>query len=373
MALQSLFNKSGLVVFPIPFGPHYRNGVSSSSISAAGHYVAYVGQAYLSSGPGTSKVFSSSGAKVHWRSNSATFANAGTTLRVGIQDVTAAGIPDGTFDVYADVVGGASLNTLSPNATSLTTGTKTIAHGDIIAVVVGFTARAGSDSIPVVYSDNNSSSAGFPYCAVNSGAGFGITERTPVVTIESDDGTIGWLGMDSWAFSVDGLSVNSGSTPDEYALVFQVPFKGKITSLLGFFGVSGTSADYELSLYSDPTGTPTVMSTFTGDASYSAQGGTSQRIIEGQIAAQTINPLTDYAIALRPTTANNNFIPYLNFGTSAARGATMLGTNWALGTRSNQTGAFSITSSSIPLLGARFSEFDDGVGGGGGGTRSYSF
>ena len=71
-----------------------------SAIAAAGRSIAVIGKLVLAAGTG-SKTISSAGGKIYiGKIASRTFANAGSTLRIGIQDVTAGtGLEDGVFDV----------------------------------------------------------------------------------------------------------------------------------------------------------------------------------------------------------------------------------------------------------------------------------
>ena len=70
------------------------------------------------------------------------FSNGSTNLRIGLQDVTpATGFEDGTFDVYADLVGGT--DTIAEDvilATPMESGTKTVTHGDLLAIAIEMTA-----------------------------------------------------------------------------------------------------------------------------------------------------------------------------------------------------------------------------------------
>ena len=72
-----------------------------------------------------------------------TFANGSTDLRVGVQDV-ASGAPDGTYDVYATYTGGTDTITNSAlHRKAMTSGTKTIANGAIVAIGHTMVTRGG--------------------------------------------------------------------------------------------------------------------------------------------------------------------------------------------------------------------------------------
>lgn len=361
MASQSLYNLQGMLLTPAPNNPEFLATVSNNTIDAAGESVSFIGHMLLSSGPGTTKTISSSNGKIHWRPGaSPTFANGSTNLRIGIQDVGATGLEDGTFDVQADLVGGTDTITASViNSTAMESGTKDIAHGDLVAVSFEFTARAGSDSIIVT---RTGTSGIMPYCTEDTGSGPVKRAALPLVTVEFNDGTLGWFSNDStvWNHGVS-TAFGSSSTPDEYALVFRLPFPATAIGLYARMSAVAATDDFEAILYSDPLGTPVAQRTITQDADLTGLGQSYER----SITAYSLLAATDYAVAIRPTTANTLSLTQIDYGSAGhLRGATTLGTNWYLGTRTNQTGAFTPNTNILPLLGVRLLAFDDGAGGG---------
>ncbi len=126
MALQTLANKMGMIISSD--GGLMGSGINNATMDGAGESQAFIGKVFLEAGTG-SKTISSAGGKIRWRSGTVTFANAGTNFRIGIQDVASTGLEDGTFDVYADLVGGTDTITGSADQlTAMETGTKTISH-----------------------------------------------------------------------------------------------------------------------------------------------------------------------------------------------------------------------------------------------------
>ena len=72
---------------------------AAMTIDAAVEAVHYTGQVFLEAGSG-SKTISSAGGKIHWRtSGTVTFANAGTTIRIGLQDVSTSASYAGGWDL----------------------------------------------------------------------------------------------------------------------------------------------------------------------------------------------------------------------------------------------------------------------------------
>ncbi len=360
MASQSLYNLQGMLLTPAPNNPEFLATVSNNTIDAAGESVTFIGHMLLSSGPGTTKTISSSNGKIHWRPGANTFANASTNLRISIQDVGATGYEDGTPDVYADLVGGTDTITTSViNSTAMESGTKDITHGDLVAVSFELTARGGADSVIVT---RTGTSAIMPYCTEDTGSGPVKRAALPLVTVEFNDGTLGWFSNDStvWSHAVS-TAFGSSSTPDEYALVFRLPFPATAIGLYARLSGVAATDDFEAILYSDPLGTPVAQRTITQDADLTGLGQSYER----SITAYSLLAATDYAVAIRPTTANTLSLTQYDYGSAGhLRGATTLGTNWYLGTRTNQTGAFTPNTNILPILGVRLLAFDDGAGGG---------
>jgi len=75
---------------------------------------------------------------------------------------------------------------------------------------------------------------------------------------------------------------------------------------------------------------------------------------------------TDYAVAFRPTSANDISFFQLSWPTAQGqlRGWTALGTNWQSGTRTNQSGAFTEDDNILYNIGPILNAFSDDVGGG---------
>jgi hypothetical protein len=367
MALQSFYNGQGLLLGAFPNLPRFDLGASSiGAIDAVGERIAAVGHLLLSTGPGTSKTISSAGGKIYWATGPVTWADAGTSVSVGIQDVASTGIEDTTYDVSAALVPGTETITANAvNVAVMESGTKTITHGDFVAVVLTMTARGGTDSVSVF----RQSLGSLPYSTLN-GAKVG---SNPMMTVEFDDGTVGFFDVASFAYVSEAATVfGSSSTPDEHALIFRVPVPCAAVGLYANLLSLASADDFELILYSDPLGSPVAQRTLVQDMDLSATNPNYGRPFT---SAYSLTAGTDYAIALRPTTTNTLAYSRLNFGSgnSILRKATMLGTHAYLATRSDQTGAFGSADTTIlPLFGVWLAQFDDGVSSGGG-EHAYVF
>ena len=368
MALQAFANGQGFLLSPLPVFP-FTTSTGNMTIDAAGESAAIVGYINLSSGVGTSATVSAAGSgKMHVRMEAITFASGSTNVRIGVNDVGATGLEDGTHDVFADVTGGGGgLTGSTVNTVTMTSGTKTISHGDLVALVVEMTARGGTDSIVMPRSSTNG--LVIPYATADTGSGpakgaFGA----PYIAIEFDNGVIGWMTNHMPRGVVAGSGFNSGSTPDEYALVFQVPFKASAVGIYALLSSLASTDDFEMILYSDPLGTPVAERTITQDMDLADTNG--EQVWSRTFAtAYTLSANTDYAIAIRPTTANSVAIFEIGLGTNGAnlRKATPFGTNCSRYTRTNQSGAFGSQSTIlIPAFGLWVGSLSDDVSSGGG-------
>lgn len=365
MALVSTPNKRMILkVLNHTFG---QTSIALTGMNATGNTRVFIGQVKMINGTG-SKTISSAGGAIIWgiRNATTTFVDATSRLRVGLQDLTAAGINDGTFDVYKELVGGVDILTTNTNyRTLMDTGSKTLNDGDLVAIVFEFTVRGGADIVPntiLTVGDltNLSQSNSFPYNVYNG------TKQTSNIgcigMIEFDDGTIGALnGVPYMAYSTTSTLFSQTSTPDEYALGFSLPFKCAINGCTFTLGSIGTTDTFEAVFYSDPEGTPTVLQTKTIDPNLAySTSSYGQYTIE--FDEQTIEANTWYAISIRPTSNNSIGLTTAEFLTANAKNASELGSNSKLYTRSNQTGAFTSSGDAFTIPASLFiSKLDDGV------------
>lgn len=374
MAMQTVANKMGIPLDSVMWWSW--GSINNTAIDAAGESVAFIGKVFLEGGSG-SKTISSAGGAITFRTGTVTFANGSTNFRIGIQDVASTGLEDGTYDVQANFTGGGgglASNTWYEKA--MTSGTKTIAHLDTVAIVFEMTARGGADSVIITSFQNVNHRAttqqNFPYRTADSGAG---PTRSPQgalgACIVFDDGTIGWIeggfffpGMQT----VSTQTYNSGSTPDEYAAVFQVPFKCSVRGGYLLVGSIASTDNFEIILYSAAESSPVAERTVTVDPNFTGST-TANNAYLVSFSSFTLSPGVWYALSMRPTTANSLTLGYYDITTtfgSKYKKQGIFGTNCKLSSRTNQTGAFSeVQTYFMPIFGLMVDQFDDGVGGGG--------
>lgn len=374
--MQRFPNSRGV---PLTTWPCYPGGLfdtlnNLATLDAAGESAFIIGAVHLEGGAagGTKTISAAGSGKLYTRFGAVTFANGSTNLRMGLQDVDAStGIEDATFDVYADLVGGT--DTITANTvreTTMTSGSKTLTHGDVIAIGCELTGRGGADSL-VMQAVNHTTAAPslFPYRTVDSGSGPAKgTGTLPMFTIVFDDGTRGWIDPFFCVNGNTGTAFAANSTPDERALVFELPFKAVLEGVDIFVGAIASGDDFEVVFYTDPTGTPVAAQTITVDPDLI--GANSSGWVRVKFTEVTLEADTLYAIAVRPTTNNAIQIYQVDFAFAALKGPTPLGDNWSLGTRSNQSGAFSLaTDDELPTMSLYLNQLSDDAGGGGGTAR----
>lgn len=328
-------------ITPIPGAP--------VTLDAAAEAIHYSGQVYLEGGSG-SKTISSAGGKIHWRtSGPVTFANAGTTLRIGLQDVSTSASPtqgDGAYDVYADLVGGT--DTIAANtthATAMASGTKTLAHGDKVTIVIEMTARGGTDSVGILYQTGGQGvDSLFPSFTSYLASTWGRVAGQPLITLEFDDGTFGGIFTGP---SVPGASTGTAvtytsntGTADEYGNVFSFPFPVVADGVWSISYPTSNAADYEVCLYSDPLGTPTLIEAVTVDATQVSLKNSPRTHSVMFASAHTLAQNTTYAVTVRPTTTIT-VRSFYHDTTTAGAAMAPLGTACYAVRRLDNTGAFS--------------------------------
>lgn len=339
---------------PVAFG--------NRTMDAAGESVFMVG--YLFWADGSTHTVSSAGGKLTAHCGAVTFNNGSTNLRVGIQD-TSSGLEDGTFDVLDDLTGGTDTITANAlNTFSFSSGSKSIAHRALVAVGFEMTARGGADSV-TVRSIANTGSA-FPYTSQDTGSGPARNSALTEMVIEADDGTIGWLLGCPIPFTDDTITLSDTTTPDEVALIFQLPFPARVRDVVAY--ISPQSGDtLDLKLYTDPLGTPSAQRTVTIDPVVTVQSATLNPLHASFSSDYDLAAGTLYAFGIRATGSSFS-LSRLTLADADHRAATLLGTHWRYGSRSDSSGAFTESTTMLPRLGLYLQALDDAVSEGGGGS-----
>lgn len=325
--------------------------MTQTQLNAAGEKSHYVGYVILENPLGGSKTISAAGGgSIVWKANLCTFANAGSTMDIGIQDVSTATAPaqgDGTFDVKASFTGGGGgITSNAINTSVMTTGTKTIAHGALIAIAFDLTARGGTDSILISHNImvNLWGDQGMPQVSDNvTGTFVRNSTAMPNAYIVFDDGSIGWLfGTYFQSVAPTTQTFNSGTgTADEYGNLLYYPHTFYAFGIAVLGNYAGTSSDTELLLYSTPLGTPAVQRTITVDATQLGLTAGMGHFFHLFSTPYLVKAYTEHAVTIRPTTANNVSIYYTDTNSSVGGKTGSANSNCYAVRRLDNSGAFS--------------------------------
>lgn len=353
-------------------------GGTGATLNAAAEESFLIGPIFWEGGTsGATKVLSTSG-RIFWVSASGvTFANVATNLRIGAQDIDGAtGLPDGTFDVFADWVPGTETITSSAlHNTLMESGSKTFTYGANYAIGMTMTARGGVDQVT---QDRVDLAAFAGAQTVTLPYGVHLGAKSPIIPqflIKFDDGTFGWIYNAQLLWNTNDTApavqtFGSGSATDEYAGIFSFATDLQIAGIGASLGAIASGDAFELILYSDPLGTPTVIEAITCDPDL--VGVTNNvpyyRLLSTPV---TLTGGLKYAIAARPTTAATISFGYLDLTTGfheLKKGQPF--TTIQMGGRADQTGAFVETQTyHLPLINVGIS----GINPSGGGASFFPF
>jgi hypothetical protein len=373
MALQNLDGGLTILIGSSVFVRRTSPTASATTLDAANEALICIGRIVTSDG-GSHTIDTTGSSSIGWRSSAVTFANAGTTVKIGIAAVnTAAGPPARaahvadviTFDVNAAHVGGGGGMSANSWITSVpTAGTSTIAHGDLIAVCVQMTARAGVDSVAVVYGVVTDG-LHRPTLTSFTGGSYAVATGLPDVFITFSDGATGFF-QSSDIFSVIATRTwNSGGATKEYGQLMKLPFPCKI---YGAYWHASPDANFDVVLYSDPLGTPVAEKTVSIDLNVTASA-TGRFFTELFSSPYTTAADQDVGIVLKP--GGSNISAY--YKTLANAGHRVADT-WGVDGYgiSRASGAFSNANSSLDhyYIGLIIGAFDDGAGAGAAGGIS---
>lgn len=350
----------GLLIFPgraqgaLYFdaaGANWMGILEATTLSTSGDVMHQIGQ-ILWADQGTNKTIS----KIHFPLGAVTFNGGVSALQLGLQTVDnlAPHRGDGTFDVYGTLT---ALTANAVNFVTISSGTQTYSHRELVDFVIQYSTFTTGDSIEVLAIDS-SSAAQLPAVLKNTS----VLSLVPNIILEDSEGTVGILAAGSFISNAEQILWNSGSTPNEYGNIFRVPFNCKVIGVHMMHRFTNASGAGTINLYSDPTGTPSSMVS----KSFSlAEFGTSTATQRGGVllfdSEVTLTKDTDYCIAVAPSNTNNHEMIKLSLGTAGFAAAMSGGTTVKQASRSS--GAFSTDTSAYLPINIVISQIDDGAGG----------
>lgn len=347
------------------------------------------GQILLQGGSagGSKTISAAGGGKVHWRTGSVTWNAAGSTVRVGLQDLSTSLSPvqgegwagPGSV-VYKDLVQGVDTLTLNtPYATAMATGTKTVAHNDRIAVCFELTVKNGSDLVNVNSNQTAYGSQGYNFPAVMLYvAAFARLVCNPATVIEFDDGTLGWFANSCVTLAGQGTQAfnQSTGTADEYGNIFTPLVPMRAVGICANVNVGAATPDFELCLYSDPLNIGVgiaLVDKIVVDATQLGSVAGSTGVVDMAFATeQVLAAGTSYGITIRPTTANNVTTSWQDVVDPAHWKVMGLDDTCYAIRRLDNSGGFADYNNGTPKtrrmnICLLVDQFDDGTSGGGGG------
>lgn len=369
----------------VPKGLHWpMNGfnlpinVANAVLDASGEKCAMFGMVQWADG-GSHTINTSGSSKFLWRGGTtAVFDNASSVLEVGIQGVATSGPPaqpDGSFTVKAVVTTAADASptlttTNSWHSVTPTTGSATLAHGDLVAFVLDFSTVAGSDALHVqIGSYNATSYTLFPTTNAYASAAWGATGAgaLPNCVFVASDGTLGTLyGSQLFGLPVVLSTWVATTNPDERGMIFRVPFSCKVGGFWCMMRTTDASSDFTLELTSSPESTRSSLASVTVDGAKLAATGL-DRIMEIPLASEvSLTAGVDYCVSVRATGSSNIRFCYQTLGDAGYRAFFPGGTTMR-GVTANDGSDFG-SSSTVTMypVGVVITQFQDGTGGGGG-------
>lgn len=337
---------------------------ATGRLDALNEQVGYIGRVWWPSRTGTKNI-----SDIHWYNGSAV--NGTYTVTVGLQDISATNVPDGTFDQSTT-----HSDTLAAGAVTSTLGaTRTVSYGDYVCVVFKMTAYSTGRVQPTGLGLGalNARTYGYTFSKWDSAGDWSTITNTgllPNFVFEFDDATYGTfdgctpnftaINTETYNNATAGTGLGTG---DERALRFTVSQDTVFDGGILYVSTAGTTSDFDVVLYNGTTALATE--TFTGDSSL-ATGGMR---VQFNCAPQTLSSGNTYYLSVKPTTANNLSIVSLTYSDAAFAKMMYGGLATAEYDCRADAGAWQAPAGSdarAPWFFPKISAMSDGAGGGGG-------
>ncbi len=345
--------------------------VTAPVLDAANEAVIMIGQVVTSDG-GSHTIDTSGSSAIGWATNAVTIGTT-TAVSVGIAAVDLTAGPPARAVAVADVITldvaavfvGSGITANAWQTSVPTTGTKTIANGDFVAICIQMTVRAGADvvrpqgatktvdshrPITTIFVGGGYTGLSAPAAPQPVGGGYTAANFAPNAIITFADGALGWLQESEISTTINTRTWNSGSAAVEYGQLYEFPFPMKIYGLYGFVD---PDANFDMVLYTDPLGTPVAAKTVAIDLN-AVTSATGRRIY-----VMFDSPVT--------TTGASNISTYYRTIANAAYRIADIGGTSSMGV-ARASGAFAAENSNLDhyYIGLIVGAFDDAAGGGGG-------
>lgn len=305
---------------PTALGPTFQLPAALSTLQDAANESCIM-HGHIVTDDGASHTIDTTGSSsIAWLTGAVTFANAGTTFKIGLATLDATTGPPTRATNVADVItfsvsktiigagGGVTANAVQNHVPDA--GTLTVANGDLLAFCTQMTTLGGADLVNTATSTGNNivrpGVVQFVAAAYTATAGF------PNAVITFSDGHIGWfLGGNVYSVATTTQTWNSGSATKEYGNFIQLPFA---VTVYGIVAACTFAGDCDVVLYTDPLGTPVAAKTVTVDLNQvnSANARYSSFLFPAPYLATANQPL---AAILKPAGTNVG-APFKTFAAS---------------------------------------------------------
>lgn len=293
-------------------------------------------------------------------------------IRLSFEDLdSGSGLPDETADQYRDITGTISSDTWQVPGLMTSDGTdggmkRTVSAGQMIACAINFVNFVAGDSLTVqTLTSSSYAIGGGHYVANGVSAAYYIksTAQLPLLALKYDDGTYAKFHypIGPWV-TISNTSFNSSSTPDEYAMRFQMPIQ---CQAIGVWIRNDIDADVDVVLYDN---TDVAQRTVSLDEDFQPFKSPYVRLYS--FDPYTIAANTTHRISLKPTTASNVTLGRVTIPSNAYLAALPSGTEWYESTRTN-AGAWTDTDTSLSFMGLVLNGYEATAGSSGGGSFTF--
>lgn len=293
-------------------------------------------------------------------------------LRLSFQSLDASADPDGVIDQFRNITSGITVDTwMIPPGPITSDGTdtgvkRTVVVGELLACVVDFVSFVASDSVTlttlnlgVTYVKNDGL---IPYTDHFSTA-WSKSPAIMCVALKYSDGYYPISESVAPILTLNQRNVfDTGSTPDERALRFQVPFECEMDGVFLRYDQDGVC---DIILY-DAADSVLSTSSIVAAARESSTAGN----IFIPIAPIILDANTTYRIAIKPTTVTDVTAFDYTVNSNALLAAMYGGIEWYSSTRVDG-GSWTDITNERPFIMPHISGIE--TGGAGGGEHSHTF
>jgi hypothetical protein len=345
-------------------------GVGSEVIDATGEKFGFIGNVWHP----TIKTGTINIRKVHFRCSAVTL-NAASEIRVSLQNVsgTAGPVyqPDGVQDQFYDFKTATTALTANAwNTTGALSGDRAVnlasdSRGDTdsrrLAVVFEFQVFTAADTVQVNGATTSSNLAQMGGVLLNTGSWTIVSNRSPMVAFECDDGSYAFMGGALPFSATSSVSVSSTAAVRRAGVKFQVPTT-RTLDRVAMTAVIPNSCDGRFVLY-DSDGTTELRSIDIDNDDVRSVSTTAYIDLVWEPVTLLAN--TYYRMAFVGGTATSASIHYMDVNAAGIMDGFVLGQD-AHWTEADSAGTWTDTTTRRPVFGLGFGAYDNGAGGSGG-------